>query len=193
MSKIWPDEVWPGYIERGLPDDQEPLKVGDRLELTFDMYQGGEWFIAMQIWEIERRFAADGRLKLHNYLHDKEAMTMTFDVEVLSNPTGQSDVPSLASSAGVIVTVLVTLALVTAILCEARWGWLYKATRRGRVRRKATPTQQRVLDDPNTPEDVKEAIREGIDRKSDISDTVSIALWAVVLFAGLALWRKVFK
>lgn len=115
--------------------DNMPLRAGDHLTLTWNIYQTGTWYWNEMSVRVERELALDLRVRLVRYVYDKAKMRISYVVEILvSRPKNP-----------------VTLDQVTAMVTKAVTAGLYLDSRRGALNR-AEPTQ--VV--PGSTEEVKQ-------------------------------------
>lgn len=186
-----------GYVLIETPPEDEPLVAGDRLELTWDIYQTGTWYWSqLMIPRVEQAFERDGRIRLNGYVYDPERMTITYQVEVLSNNVAQTSTPALAASLGPIALVaFVTIGFIVSIIVGAVLSAMYQKYR-VEVARKS-PKVQEMLESPETDPEVKVVLEEGIKRQTGpgvletISETsgalglLALAIIAVVVIGAL--------
>lgn len=168
------------------PADGEVLHVGDRLELTWRLFQTGTWFIARQIDKIERVFEDDGRVKLRSYVYDENAMTLTLEMEITSVGLAPAELPFMAT--GLVITAgALTVLILTNLIFGAAFYFMYRRGRTGKLYRKAAPAIKERLDDPEVSEGEKEILRRGMEEEPGILETVKTASGAVALVAIVVL------
>jgi len=185
-----------GYELIETPAEDEPLQAGDRLELTWEIYQTGTWYWSMlMIPRVERAFEEDGRVRLNAYRYDPEAMTITYCVEVLSNNVGQTDTPAFVASIGPVVGFLVvTIAVIVNLIVGAVISGMYRRYKVECARKKAAPKVKELLEDPNTPAEVKVVLEEGMrGEETTIPEALKAASWAVGLLAGVVIIHMILK
>jgi len=172
------------YVEIQIADD-EPLQVGDRVDITWDIYQGGDWFVGFQIGKIERAFEADGRVKLLSYFYDEPNMQLTLRCEVIQG--GSSAPPALAAGLAPLAIIAIAVIGIVMIAIGASWAFLYEKSRSHRVYRKAPAAVQEALDDPNTAPEVKEVLQAGLEAQEETwPDALGkLAVAAVVIAVAL--------
>ncbi len=164
------------------PADAETLLAGDRLELTWQLFQGGTWFVSVQVDKIEKALGADGRVKLRSYVYDSDKMLLTLEMEVERSTVNSAELPFMASGVVVTAGALTVLVLVNMIVGATFW-FFYQNTRTGKLYRKAAPGIQERLDDPEVPEGEKEILRRGLEDEPSIRETVTTASGALALLA----------
>jgi len=167
------------------PEEDQTLQVGDRVELTWDLYQTGDWLIALQISKIEQAFEADGRLKLLAYSYDEQAMTLMIRCEVLTAGQQAKGLPLAASVAPVVVVLAVSIAAIVGIVTGAIWGILYPQSRRDKVFR---IRMQDLADDPETPPSVQKEIEDAIEDAGGVpGPNPFVAASGAVVVLGIAI------
>ncbi|MFA5265998.1 MAG: hypothetical protein WC378_19425 [Opitutaceae bacterium] len=77
----------------------ELLQPGDRVEITWDIYQGGTWLVNYQALQISQAFERDTRVKLHDYRYDASARTFSIDVEILNHSATVETIADIAMAA----------------------------------------------------------------------------------------------
>lgn len=104
-------------------DPETKLYVGDRVELTYKLLQGGTWFVAWQVSVLEDKLMEDGRFELMSYVYDEDAFTIMFEVEVRATEKKTSpkvQQAGIGAAGWVIVGEVVTLVSVLAYMLI--WG-----------------------------------------------------------------------
>ena len=72
-----------GYYELlPLPGDDEELVPNDQVWITYSLFQLGDWIIAYQVGEIEKKIEADGRFQLLSYIYDEDGKELTLKCRV---------------------------------------------------------------------------------------------------------------
>lgn len=179
-----------GYEQIEVADDT-PLQVGDIVDMEYPFLDQGNWIEMYHLAKIDEAFVKDDRVRLTTTSVNREKQTYTFRIEVLRSRSSTTTPLQMGLViSGTVLTVLVLASFFSGVAGT----WLYLNKRRSRVVRKAGPEIKKVLEDPSTPEGVKEVIIEGLESEETTpSEAIVAASWAIGLLAGVVLIRMFLK
>ena len=160
------------------------LFPGDKVELTYQLIQGGTWWVAYQVGKIEDRLELDPRTALEAYEYDEQFQTVMFRVRMLTTPRQTSEEMQLA---GMLPWLLVSA--VAGFVMHATWTWLYEPPEAKVIReqRQTAEYVEQVTKDPDLTDEQKEEII-GVattvpDVTETLSDKVAVSATAMVVAA----------
>lgn len=142
-----------------LPPEDEELRFGDELWITYKLFQFGTWFIGLQVSRLEQNLEADGRFMVSAYQYDPEAGTVLFKLR--RNPHATEKVQLAGGFAiGVVIGLVGAVAVYFA----------YDAGKKVQLMRDQAILQS-ILDDPMFPEAEKERVRKAQDQMAEETGT----------------------
>lgn len=134
-----------------VPGEDVELLPGDEVWLTYNLLQGGDWFIGWQVGKIEQQLEADGRFLLQAYDPTSQPGKITFKCVVNPHP------PAKVQLAGGF-----WWGVVAGIITTAAFALIYENTMQVRIFRELLEEAR-----PYVPETMQETI----DRTLENADT----------------------
>jgi len=177
------------------PLDDEELMPGDRVWLTYDLFQLGDWIIAYQVGKMERDLETEGRFELMSYIYDEPNKRLILKCRV-RNP---EEIPPMIYRAGV-ANLLALIGLLAGGLAMISYG----QDRERRVYRLTPQATKELIDqieaDPNLTDEEKQRLKQEALKRMESSEPPSGLLpdmpgvgdlAAALVFVGLAVLAMV--
>jgi len=144
-----------GYTE--ISPAPEDLQPDDRVVITYPLYQTGEWLMAYQVTELEKRLEEDGRWQLLSWQYDPDAPSIQFTIRVRR----KEEIPTEVYLAGFKLPALLGLIATSAIAYIA-----YDRGKKVSVWRAVQATKdaaiQAIEDDPGLSPEAKERAKQAV-------------------------------